>query len=254
VGDRRTLDWLTRGSCDLDRGIALVLIFALDTAVFIISLRDRRRQHQESAAQMELMRSQSDATQDAALAAKASTDALVNSERAWVVAELIPQAVKFIDNRWYRFVGDKPVAMSTAELLAGHHLKYKLKLTNMGRTPAQIFCFTIRYTCLEAGVTDLPDNAGGNVSSHRAFEQFLAAGAAVEIEDPVVDVGVYMRGDEDAIEELRRTAVVHGEVKYRHMFSTEDDCYVAFCYSYTASQQRLSSVGRLTKQRQQKAD
>ena len=31
-------------------GIALVLIFALDTVVFIVALRDRRRQHGESAA------------------------------------------------------------------------------------------------------------------------------------------------------------------------------------------------------------
>ena len=130
----------------------------------------------------------------------------------------------------------------TCPHLAGHHLKYKLKLTNIGRTPAQIFFYSVRYTCLEAGVTDLPENAGGNQSSHRAFEQFLAAGTAVEIADPVVDVGVYMRGDEDAIEELRKTAVVHGEVKYRHMFSTTDDCYVKFCYLVhgepTAAQQR----------------
>jgi len=62
-----------------------------------------------------------------------------------------------------------------------------------------------------------------------------------------------MRGDEDAIERFDKTAVIHGEVKYRHMFST-DDCYADFCYSYTVSEHRLSSVGRHTKQRQEKTD
>lgn len=228
-------------------GIALVAIFVWDRL-------DSRKQHEETLAQMEIMRGQARATETAANAATKSAEALINSERAWVIAELLPQAVRASDKHWYRFVGDSHVYMSVEEILAGHHLRYKLKLTNMGRTPAQIFGFTIRYSCLGEGVRDLPDNAGGTQASSRPFEHLLGgSGQAIEIGEPIVDVGQYMRDDVDAIQRLEKTAVIHASVKYRHMFST-DDCYADFCYVYTVSEERLSSVGRHTKQRQEKAN
>jgi len=227
-------------------GIALVLIFVWDRI-------DASQQHKQTLTQMEIMRNQARATEMAANAATKSAEALINSERAWIIPELIPQAVRAGNNQWFRVLGDTHAQMSTAEVLAGHHLRYKLKLTNMGRTPAQIFYFTICYSCLGKGVTDLPENAGGSESSYRSFEHLLGSGQTIEIGEPIVDVHKYMHGDEDAIERFDKTAVIHGEVKYRHMFTT-DDCYADFCYSYTASEQRLSNVGRHTKQRQQKAD
>jgi hypothetical protein len=219
-------------------GIALVAIFILELVEYKRQGRERIEQHKESAAQMAIMQSQA--------------DALVNSERAWVVAELVPQAAKFGDH-WCRFVGSGHASMTPEEILAGHHLRHKLKFTNMGRTPAQIFSFTIRYSCLGEGVTDLPENAGGNQASTHPFEHLLAGnGEAVEIGDPIVDVGKYIEHEFDAIKSLKKTGVIHGSVKYRHMFSSVDDCYADFCYSYTVSQERLSSVGRHTKQRQVK--
>jgi hypothetical protein len=227
-------------------GIALLLIFAWDRW-------DSHQQHKQTIDQMDIMRGQARATETAANAANKSADALINSERAWVIAELAPQAVRFGDH-WVRFVGKGHASLSPEEILAGHHLRYKLKLTNMGRTPAQLFGFTIRYSCLAEGVRDLPENAGGKQASSRPFEHLLGGnGEVVEIGEPIVDVGQYIGDDLDAIKRLEKTAVIHGEVKYRHMFST-DDCYAAFCYVYTVSEERLSSVGRHTKQRQEKAN
>ena len=57
----------------------------------------------------------------------------------------------------------------------------------------------------------------------------------------------FFRDDIDAVRTFDKTAVIHGSVKYRHMFSTTDDCYADFCYTYKASEQRLVSVGRHTK-------
>jgi hypothetical protein len=228
-------------------GIALIAIFIWDRI-------DSHQQHKQTLAQMEITQNQTRATETAANAASKSAEALISSERAWVIAELIPHAVRASNNQWFRVIATGHVLMSVNEILAGDHLKYKLKLTNMGRTPAQLFGFTIRYSCLGEGVKDLPDNAGGKQSSARPFEHLLGGGGqAVEIEEPVIDVGKYMGDDTDAIERLEKTAVIHGEVKYRHMFST-DDCYVDFCYVYTVSQERLTSVGRHTKQRQEKAN
>jgi hypothetical protein len=219
-------------------GIALL-------AILIYDVIDGHQQHKQTLAQMEIMQNQARATETAANATTKSAEALINSERAWIIAELIPQAVR-VHNVWFRVGDTRP--MNAAEVLAGRHLKYGFKLTNMGRTPAQIFGFTIRYTCLGKGVTDLPDNAGGNQAGYRSFEHLLGGGQATEIGEPIVDVGQYIGDDADAIKRLEKTAVIHGEVKYRHMFST-DDFYAHFCYSYKASEERLISIGRHTKQR-----
>jgi hypothetical protein len=189
----------------------------------------------------------------AANAATKSADALINSERAWVIAELIPQALRF-GGQWARFIGNNHVTLTTEELLAGHHLRYNLRFTNMGRTPAQIIGFAILYTCLGKDVTDLPENAAGQDVHYSPFELLLGDGKSIEIDNHIVDVRSYIRDDMDAIKTLEKTAVIHGWVKYRHMFSTADDCYADFCYSYTVSESRLSSVARHTKQRQEKTD
>jgi hypothetical protein len=238
----RTNEWLALWV----EGIALILIFIWDRI-------DSHHQHDESVKQMEIMRNQARSTETAANAAAKSAEALINSERAWVIAELVTQAVRASDNSWWRMVGDTGVAMSTEEVLAGHHLRYRLKLTNMGRTPAQIYWLTIRYSCLKQGETDLPINAEGNHVSIRSFEHLLGNGNAIETGESV-DMGFYIQEEADAIKALDKTAVIHGTIKYRHMFSTTDDCYADFCYSYKPSEQRLISVGRYTKQRQEKAD
>jgi len=211
-------------------GIALVAIFIWDRL-------DSRADHKQTIAQLKL--------------AQVSADALINSERAWVIAEFSPLATKFSNGQWCRHVGDGYAALSTEEVLGGQHLRHKLKLTNMGRTPAHILAFEIRYTCLAEGVTDLPKGAAGNYVQVREFNHFLAGAAALQIED-TFDVFALIRDSLDEIDSFKKTAVFHGWVKYRHMFSAADDCYSDFCYVYTASQQRLSSVGRHTKQRQEK--
>jgi hypothetical protein len=62
-------------------GIALVAIFGLELAEYKRQGRERRDQHEESATQMRIAR-------DAADAAKASADAVRNSERAWILASI----------------------------------------------------------------------------------------------------------------------------------------------------------------------
>lgn len=230
--------------------------FAL-LAILIYDIIDGHHQHKQTLAQMEIMRNQARATETAGNAASKSAEALINSERAWIIVELVPQAVRASDNQWYRFVGTRHVLMSEDEILAGHHLRYKLKFTNMGRTPAQIFGFTLVYSCLGEGVTELPESGGGEkvMRSYLPFERWLGGdGQGIEIEEPIVDLDFYMSDDIAAIRELKKTAVIHGWVKYRHMFSTTEAWYSDFCYVYTVSQQRLTSVGRHTKQRHENAE
>jgi hypothetical protein len=66
---------------------------------------------------------------------------------------------------------------------------------------------------------------------------------------------VYLRTKDtwEAISKFEKTAVFSGWVKYRHMFSDTDDFYAPFCYAYTASQEKLTRVGRYsTKEEQRK--
>ena len=186
-------------------------------------------------------------TRRAADAAQRSTAALINSERAWVVPELIPHSYQGKDGRWYR---QDHVPLTTEEVLVGSHLLYSLKLTNMGRTPAQILGFEMRYTCLPEGVRDLPTDPSGEAVEYHEFHHLLRGeGNAIEVGLPVVDAGLHMRDSWDAIRKLEKTAVFHGSVKYRHMFSTTEDSHADFCYVYSVQLNRLSSVGRHTRQR-----
>ncbi len=58
-------------------GIALLAIFVWDRI-------DSSQQHQQTLAQMKIMQDQARGTEMAAIAAKTSADALINSERAWI--------------------------------------------------------------------------------------------------------------------------------------------------------------------------
>jgi hypothetical protein len=185
------------------------------------------------------------------IAATKAAEALVSSERAWVVVELIPLAIRFSDGQWYR-TGGVRVPLNTEEIVRGEHLRYELKVTNMGRTPAHIFAFHILYQCLEDGVRDLPENVGSHLAEAREFEHIIAGSDSFQISEPIIDVQLNARDSWDAISRFEKTVVVSGWVKYRHMFSETDDFYAPFCYSYHASQAKLTRVGRYSTQEEQR--
>jgi hypothetical protein len=126
-------------------GIALVAIFFLELKEYRRQGRDKKEQREEWVQQMAVMQRQA--------------DAMINSERAWVIAELVPVCVKF--GQWCRRAGNGWATLSEEEILKGDHLRHKLKFTNMGRTPAHILRYQITYSCLDKGVTSL---SGGTVA------------------------------------------------------------------------------------------
>jgi hypothetical protein len=206
---------------------------------------DKLIKHAE--AQVAALADAASAAKDSAEAATLNANAVINTERAWVVPELLPHSYQGKHGRWFK---QDDVPLGTDEVLAGKHLIYSLKITNMGRTPAQVVSWELRYTCLPDGASDLPENAPGEfVSSHEFYHLLAGNGASVVIDEPPLDAGDLMSESLDAIRQLRKTAVFHGHVRYRHMFSEKDDAYADFCYVFTVSLNRLSRVGRYTKQR-----
>lgn len=183
------------------------------------------------------------ATEIAANAAKDNATALINSERAWVIAELVPICAKF-GSWWHRRAGSGWAVLTGEEVLSGEHLKHRLKLTNMGRTPAHVLSFRIGYSCLLEGVTVLPEGTSGDIVEKHPFDHLLATGAAIEVLEPTIDVDKFRRdsikqvGDSKKIEDAKWTLVFHGWVEYLHVFS-EKSVRELFCYVYIPSLQRL---------------
>jgi hypothetical protein len=88
---------------------------------------------------------QTDISRVAAEAAKASADATIAADRAWVIAELIPLCAKF-GHDWHRPAGGGFAPLSIEEIVGGVHLRHRLKFTNMGRTPAHVLRYHISYS------------------------------------------------------------------------------------------------------------
>jgi len=201
-------------------GIALILIFVWDRL-------DSRKQHEETLAQLKVSQKQA--------------DALVSSERAWVIAELVPIFAQF-GNQWHRPAGNGWALMSREEVLKGDHLRHKLKLTNMGRTPAHILEYQIGYSRevdkMETGYRMVDTVKRPEIK----FDRLLGGNDSVEIK--VVDVAEYIRDSFsfEAISHSGATGIFSGSVKYQHVFSDTDLVEVPFVYLYVPEAQQLRRV------------
>lgn len=184
------------------------------------------------------------AARDAANAAARSVSALINSERAWLIVEILP-VYRRIDNLWCRPVKGGLAAVSEYELVHGYHLRHKMKLTNMGRTPAHILRFQIGYSRLPEWATEVPEGSLGDCVEAREFDHALGGADSIEVLEPVIDIFNNRGSTSDqinAVDELRATLVVHGWVEYQHIFDSENSERVDFCYSYSPSAHRLNRI------------
>ena len=200
-----------------------------------------RRQTAIIARQARSMRFQTTHLKNAAKAAALNSQALINSERAWVIAELIPICTQFSQGRWARPIGERFAALSDKEIRDGEHLKHTIKLTNMGRTPAHILRYEISYTCLGEGVVTASGEAIAKQESARLFDRLIGATDSIEAPE-TVDVNGYMLKYIEGINQLKNTALFHGWVEYQHVFSESEVVRVRFCYVYRPSISGLERV------------
>jgi hypothetical protein len=213
-------------------GLALVAIFWLELKEYRRQGAERIEQHKESAAQLKIAK-------HAAEAAKANADALINAERAWIVAELVPISAKF-DKWWHRPAGSGWAAMNEEEVLNGDHLRHRLKFTNMGRTPAHVLRYQIGYS-REVDTTGTDLRMIDRVKRPEIeFDRLLGGNDSVEVKE--VDVAEYVRDSIVAIGDSAATGILSGWVEYQHVFSDTDAVKVPFVYLYQPSTQRLDRV------------
>jgi hypothetical protein len=200
-------------------GIALLAIFIWDRS-------DASQQHKQTLAQMEIMRNQA--------------EAIINSERAWVVAELIPICIN-ARGFWLRPSGDGWAALNEDEIVNGVYLSHKLKLTNMGRTPAHVLRYHIEYSreieVTASGLRMVDDDVK---HPELDFDRLLSGNDSIEVKD--VDVHQYIKDSIKAIGDSDATGVLSGWVEYQHVFSETDVVRVPFAYLYDPSTTRLARI------------
>lgn len=193
------------------------------------------------------------AARDAANAAARSVSALINSERAWLIVEMVPLC-RMSGNSWHYAADRGGTLLSEDELVNGYYLRHTVKFTNMGRTPAQILRFQIGYSHLPESVTELPEGSVGDCVEAREFDHALAGTASIEVLEPIIDI-FNNRGSTPeqirAIDELRATLVVHGWVEYQHVFDSRNTERVNFCYCYSPS---MHSLNRIAHPRRRQTD
>jgi hypothetical protein len=109
-------------------GIALVAIFVLDWCERRDQRKERRQQHRETAEQLSVAIRSADA-------AKASADAFINSERAWVMAD-----IEHDSDKWSEHPKRNGVRIVSGSGAGGDTICFYAQLVcrNEGRSPAWI--------------------------------------------------------------------------------------------------------------------
>ncbi|HXA78221.1 MAG TPA: hypothetical protein VNV41_13905 [Candidatus Acidoferrales bacterium] len=175
--------------------------------------------------QTHILNKSAEATEIAAESAKASADALIASERAWLIAELVPTAIKH-GHRWYVPDGNKTGELSDADLSDGNQFKYQLKVTNMGRTPA----FVTNYSISRSNGSD-----EGQLIDFELPHRSLGAGGQWYLYALDVDTEVRNYSDDSAI-------VFFGNITYQHVFSNKTTIQEHFAYAFKRETGRLERM------------
>jgi hypothetical protein len=197
-------------------GIALVAIFVLDWKNRTDQRKDREGQHEETLAQLNV--------------AQAQADALINSERAWVMAELKlvePSAVSEITQP------DKTVWT---------HVHFDLVCTNAGATPAWIFEQSV---CVEVTDRVIFSNTPYPTpeilkSDGRHVQRFYQIWPVVKGDPPIQSRGT-AKCKGWATRNNRLYTYIYGVVRYRDAFSPLRETYFGYVVTEDVALNRIPS-------------
>jgi hypothetical protein len=161
-------------------------------------------------------------TRKAAQATSKSVDAVIKSERAWVIPEVVPFAKRKSD-QWHRWIGGgETVPMEAGEILRGEHLRHGLKFVNMGRTAARISAYQIHIGLFDWRKEILKIQ---KIHYNGDFGRMLGGGEATEmLPDETIDLHEVANNPAAGIDTWKNWLVILVWVSYQHVFSgTEPD-------------------------------
>ncbi len=183
-------------------GVALVLIFVWDRI-------DSRQQHRETLAQLSV--------------SQAQANALINSERAWVMVDVKWDTDKWADSKAHVVEGSGTGGDTTGIYVA-------LSCRNEGRSPAWIEEERARFQIVDA-LPDTPDLTSAEFV--HAVPEPIGVGKANQISWPATATGH---------ESLGKMMVVYGVVKYRDIFDKPRE--TTFAYRITPSTELVRLEGK----------
>jgi hypothetical protein len=172
------------------------------------------------------------------VAIEKQADAMVKSDRAWVIPEVVPMAKRKSD-QWFRWIGGgKTVPMSENEILRGEHLRHGLKFINMGRTVARISAYDIHI-----GLFDWKKELLRIQEMHQngEFDRTLAGGETTEVlADEIIDINEVASNPAAEIETWKNWLVVLVMVSYQHVFSGGEPETEVFRFVYDPKKMKVS--------------
>jgi hypothetical protein len=170
-----------------------------------------------------------EATRISAEANLSNIQTIINVERARVVAELVPICQKGVNGQWYTKEGTQ---LTDLELIAGKHHVYRLKILNLGRTPAHIFSYEVNFGPLIEGTRFSAET----LESKRFVNvnYFLPSGKLKSLED----VGML-----DTFTADTKTGAFCVTVKYGDLISGKEEHRTSVVYYYSGAD---SSLDRIT--------
>lgn len=173
-------------------------------------------------------------------AIRRQSDAIIRSERAWVVAELVPICAKS-GGEWCRPSGTGSyVALSEDEILNGYHLRHKLRIKNTGRTGATILKFKLGHILLGTEATDIPAEDAIKDIEIFEFDHVLSGNESTEAMD--ADINKMVGNSIKAVGDSKKIIGFSGLVEYQTVFSDTEVQKARFRYVYIPSTQRLDRV------------
>jgi hypothetical protein len=174
--------------------------------------------------------------------------AMVNSDRAWLVVELKPHAVRASNGQWYRIdPEERAVLMSPAEIVKSEHLAHRLRFTNMGQTPAHVLCCEVGYSYVLAGGKESPLKA----PEEWPFDHTLAAGKSTVLAIPIINVMHHLKSVEEirAVNNSQSIVAAHGWVQYKHVFNRDEIITEPFRFIFNAKTQQMERGPRTPEDR-----
>ena len=159
-------------------------------------------------------------------------NAMINSERAWVIVELIPICRRFDKVGWCRPVVNNWAQLSDEEIVAGEHRKHRLKVTNMGRTPATILRCQIEYSFV----------GGSEVKRIEVAGLDLALGGDKSTDRPIIDIDGLQSSLITEVGDSKKNVDFRGTVEYQTVFDASEVYVALFRYIYESEETWLKRM------------
>jgi hypothetical protein len=178
------------------------------------------------------------ATRQAAVAAEANTNVIINSERAWVVVKPYKWSPEFFP-KWE--AGDTKPEGDMGTWPISH--RFPAQITNVGRTPAQIEGIAIHYVRLSTNPSQLAAEPNyGEIISQKVLLVPNDELAVVSTLSP--DDGTLTKAQVSAIAAKKEFLYAYGIVKYRDVHEREHETRFGYLYS-TPPEYRIMKEGKI---------